>query len=367
MEKMTNAKRQTLALLVDNEPGVLSQIARLFSRKGYNIEAFAAGPTENPGVTRITIDVLADEPHTELLCNQLRKLYPVYSLKWLNTENSLYRELMLVKVKVSGSEQRNDLIQLANIFRAQIIDVSPETLTLGLAGDAVLGVKLDHGAQVVVIGGHRSAFTGSDRLHRMEAEAGNVGDRTDRPRLIRGADRVRSILDENQVVLVANLANRVVLNGAPAKVDSDNRLGLIRDVRLDARRVDIPCVGFDVGKDRRAAAVEYAVRAGSKGDGAHDDLIAGLYASRKAGDVQRSRAIRHRRAVLCARDCAERLLETFRGGATRQIVTAENLLHGGDIRIIDKLMTVAEHALAHRLTTINREALVDNLFQIRAP
>ena len=136
MEKMEGAKRQTLALLVDNEPGVLSQIARLFSRKGYNIEAFAAGPTENPGVTRITIDVLADEPHTELLCNQLRKLYPVYSLKWLNTENSLYRELMLVKVKVSGSEQRNDLIQLANIFRAQIIDVSPETLTLGLAGDA---------------------------------------------------------------------------------------------------------------------------------------------------------------------------------------------------------------------------------------
>ena len=125
MEKMTDAKRQTLALLVDNEPGVLSQIARLFSRKGYNIEAFAAGATENPGITRITIDVLADDPHTELLCNQLRKLYPVHSVKWLSVENSIYRELMLIKVKAEGSEQRNDVIQLANIFRAQIIDVSP--------------------------------------------------------------------------------------------------------------------------------------------------------------------------------------------------------------------------------------------------
>ena len=135
MDKMKDARRQTLALLVDNEAGVLSQIARLFSRKGYNIEAFAAGPTENPGVTRITIDVLADEPHTELLCNQLRKLYPVYSVKWLNTQNSIYRELMLIKVKAEGSEQRNDVMQLANIFRAQIIDVSHETLTLGLTGD----------------------------------------------------------------------------------------------------------------------------------------------------------------------------------------------------------------------------------------
>ena len=135
MEAMNNARRQTLALLVDNEPGVLSQIARLFSRKGYNIEAFAAGPTENPGVTRITIDVLADEPHTELLCNQLRKLYPIHSVKWLNSESSVYRELMLIKVQADSGEKRNDVIQLANIFRANIIDVSTDTLTLGMTGD----------------------------------------------------------------------------------------------------------------------------------------------------------------------------------------------------------------------------------------
>ena len=136
MEKMDNARRQTLALLVDNEPGVLSQIARLFSRKGYNIEAFAAGPTENEGLSRITIDVFADEPHTELLCNQLRKLYPIHSVKRLNTENSIYRELMLIKVRAAGGEKRNDVMQIANIFRAQIIDVSLETLTLVVTGDS---------------------------------------------------------------------------------------------------------------------------------------------------------------------------------------------------------------------------------------
>ena len=123
MEKMDNATRQTLALLVDNEPGVLSQIARLFSRKGYNIEAFAAGPTENQGLSRLTIDVMADEPHIELLCNQLRKLYPVRSVKRLNTVNSIYRELMLIKVVTEGADRRNDVMQIANIFRAQIIDV----------------------------------------------------------------------------------------------------------------------------------------------------------------------------------------------------------------------------------------------------
>ena len=124
MEKMDNATRQTLALLVDNEPGVLSQIARLFSRKGYNIEAFAAGPTENQGVTRLTIDVIADEPHTELLCNQLRKLYPVRSVKRLNTVNSIYRELMLIKVVTEGAERRNDVMELYMKLKMEIWDMA---------------------------------------------------------------------------------------------------------------------------------------------------------------------------------------------------------------------------------------------------
>ena len=132
----TNIKRRSLSVLVDNEAGVLSQVSRLFSRKGYNIEAFAAGPTENLGLSRLTIDVIADEPHIELLCNQLRKLYPVRSVKRLNTVNSIYRELMLIKVVTEGADRRNDVMQIANIFRAQIIDVSLETLTLVVTGDS---------------------------------------------------------------------------------------------------------------------------------------------------------------------------------------------------------------------------------------
>ena len=134
MESNTK-KIQTLAVLVDNESGVLSQVSRMFSRKGYNIESLVVGTTENPSVSRITIDVLADEAQITLLSNQLRKLYPVHSVKRLTPETSIQRELMLIKVHTDNGDQRNDIIQLANVFRAQIIDVSIETLTLAVIGD----------------------------------------------------------------------------------------------------------------------------------------------------------------------------------------------------------------------------------------
>ena len=80
---MNEVKKHTMAVLVDNEAGVLSQVSRLFSRKGYNIESLAVGTTDNPKVSRITIEVLADDDHAYLLSNQLRKLIPVHSLKLL--------------------------------------------------------------------------------------------------------------------------------------------------------------------------------------------------------------------------------------------------------------------------------------------
>ncbi|MBR6090658.1 MAG: acetolactate synthase small subunit [Anaerolineaceae bacterium] len=135
MEEMDTKKLQTLAVLVDNESGVLSQVSRMFSRKGYNIESLVVGTTENPKISRITIDVLADEHHITLLGNQLRKLFPVHSVKRLTPETSIQRELMLIKVRTANGDQRNDIIQLANVFRAQIIDVSIETLTLAVIGD----------------------------------------------------------------------------------------------------------------------------------------------------------------------------------------------------------------------------------------
>ena len=132
---MNEIKRQTLAVLVDNEAGVLSRVARLFSGKGYNIESLAVGTTDDPRVSRITIEVLADEAQTKLLSNQLRKLICVHSVKRLLPEHSIRRELVLLKVLAQTSEVRNEVIQIANIFRASIIDVSVSSITLAVIGD----------------------------------------------------------------------------------------------------------------------------------------------------------------------------------------------------------------------------------------
>ncbi|MCC8076803.1 MAG: acetolactate synthase small subunit [Oscillospiraceae bacterium] len=131
----TNVKRYTIAALVDNEAGVLSQISRLFSRKGYNIETLAVGCTEDPCVSRITIEILTDEPRVQLLCNQLRKLIPVYSVKLLDAANSIRRELVLLKVRVPNHAARNEIIQISNVFRASIIDIASETITLSVIGN----------------------------------------------------------------------------------------------------------------------------------------------------------------------------------------------------------------------------------------
>ena len=132
---MNVIKRQTLAVLVDNEAGVLSRVARLFSGKGYNIESLAVGTTDDPKVSRITIEVMADEWQTRLLSNQLRKLICVHSVKSLKPEHAIRRELVLIKVNAQSSEVRNEVIQVANIFRASIIDVSITSITLALIGD----------------------------------------------------------------------------------------------------------------------------------------------------------------------------------------------------------------------------------------
>ena len=132
---MTNSERKTLAVLVDNEAGVLSRVARLFSGKGYNIESLAVGTTDDPRISRITIEILADENQTRLIASQLRKLICVHSVKTLVPEHAIRRELVLIKVKADSAVTRNEIIQIANIFRASIIDVSVSSLTLALIGD----------------------------------------------------------------------------------------------------------------------------------------------------------------------------------------------------------------------------------------
>ncbi len=132
---MREITRHTLSVLVDNEAGVLSQVSRLFSRKGYNIESLAVGTTDEPDVSRITIEILADDAQCLQICNQLGKLFPVHSIKELSQDRSIRRELVLIKVKADSRDIRNEIIQIANIFRASIIDVATTTLTIAMIGD----------------------------------------------------------------------------------------------------------------------------------------------------------------------------------------------------------------------------------------
>lgn len=127
--------RHTLSVLVENSAGVLSQVSRLFSRKGYNIESLAVGTTDDPATSRITIEVMCDAPMIEQIMNQLRKQFSVYSVQELLPERSIRRELVMFKVKAESHDIRNEVIQIANIFRASIIDVSLKSLTLALIGD----------------------------------------------------------------------------------------------------------------------------------------------------------------------------------------------------------------------------------------
>jgi acetolactate synthase-1/3 small subunit len=132
---MDPIKKQPLVVLVDNEAGVLSQVSRLFSRKGYNIESLAVGATAKKNLSRITIEVMTDDAHVQLLSNQLRKLLPVHSVKILSDQNAIRRELIIVKLHTPDAGVRSELTQIANIFRASIIDVSIETLSLAVIGE----------------------------------------------------------------------------------------------------------------------------------------------------------------------------------------------------------------------------------------
>ena len=137
MKKEFNMEKKlyTLSILVQDIPGVLSQVARLFSRKGYNIESIVTGGTDRPGVARLTIVILGDELMVSQITAQCRKLIPVLAVKILDEAVSIQREFSLIKVKAADRNARDEVIQMANIFRANIIDVSRDTLTVAIFGD----------------------------------------------------------------------------------------------------------------------------------------------------------------------------------------------------------------------------------------
>jgi len=127
---------QTLSVLVENTAGVLSQVTRLFTRKGYNIESLAVGVTNDPAVSRITIILQGTDRMITLLESQLAKLLPVISVRRLTDKDAIYREFFLIKVRAEDKDARDEIIQIANIFRASIVDMSKNTLMLQISGDA---------------------------------------------------------------------------------------------------------------------------------------------------------------------------------------------------------------------------------------
>ncbi|MFQ5575251.1 MAG: acetolactate synthase small subunit [Terriglobia bacterium] len=125
--------KHTLSVLVENKPGVLARIAGLFSRRGFNIETLAVGPTDSPEFSRMTLVVEAEEHQLEQVTKQLHKLVNVVKISDLDPSASVGRELVLVKV-AAGPTKRAQIMEIVDIFRANIIDVGKETLTIEATG-----------------------------------------------------------------------------------------------------------------------------------------------------------------------------------------------------------------------------------------
>ena len=126
--------QRVYSLIVDNTTGVLSRISGLFSRRGYSIDSITAGVTADPRFTRITIVASGDELILAQIEKQVRKLEDVIEIKVLNPEESVYRELIMIKVRANASE-RSEIISVTDIFRAKIVDVENDSLMVELTGN----------------------------------------------------------------------------------------------------------------------------------------------------------------------------------------------------------------------------------------
>ena len=125
--------QRVYSLLVDNNSGVLSRISGLFTRRGYNIDSITAGVTADPRFTRITIVSSGDEIILSQIEKQIAKLEDVIVVKVLKPEESVYRELILVKIR-ANAQQRSEIVSIADIFRAKIVDAERESLVIELTG-----------------------------------------------------------------------------------------------------------------------------------------------------------------------------------------------------------------------------------------
>ncbi len=134
--------RQVFSILVNNHAGVLSHVSGLFARRGYNIESIAAGPTEDKEATRIVIVAFGEKTTLEQIARQLRKLYDVREVQQLAYNESVTRELVLATVWADVTK-RTEVLQIANAFGANIVNISDETVTLEASGN-------DHKTRILI-------------------------------------------------------------------------------------------------------------------------------------------------------------------------------------------------------------------------
>ena len=156
-------KKRVLSLLVDNTSGVLSRVAGLFSRRGYNIDSLTVGETADPRYSRMTVVARGDEQILDQIVKQLAKLIDVVDIKVLEEESSVNRVLVLVKVRADAAD-RQSIIAIANVFRGSIIDVGKDSLIIELTGqqsklDAF--VELLRGYEILELA--RTGITGLSR------------------------------------------------------------------------------------------------------------------------------------------------------------------------------------------------------------
>ena len=154
---MTTVNTHTLSVLVEDKPGVLARVASLFSRRGFNIQSLAVGATEQKDMSRMTIVVSVEDSPLEQITKQLNKLINVIKIVEQDDDNAVSRELALIKVRTDATT-RSQVIEAVNLFRAKVVDVSNESLTIEATGtqekiEALLRVLEPYGVREIVQSG----------------------------------------------------------------------------------------------------------------------------------------------------------------------------------------------------------------------
>ena len=157
--------KHTLSVLVENKPGVLARVSGLFSRRGFNIDSLAVGPTEHPDISRMTVVVDVEDLPLEQVTKQLNKLIEVIKVVELEPQASVQRELMLIKVR-ADVQTRSAVLETVQLFRAKVVDVSPDAVTIEATGNvdklaALLRVLEPFGVREIVQSGMVAVSRGS--------------------------------------------------------------------------------------------------------------------------------------------------------------------------------------------------------------